>query len=57
MSDHERSELLAPQTVEVATTRSIELSHVATRSERDLLGNADVPDSAYWGIHTLRAVE
>ena len=23
----------------------------------DLLGNADVPVEAYWGIHTLRAVE
>ncbi len=55
--DHEPAELPAPQTVEVATTRSIELTQVATRSEHDLLGNADVPASAYWGIHTLRAVE
>jgi aspartate ammonia-lyase len=28
-----------------------------TRSEHDLLGDRDVPQSAYWGIHTLRAVE
>ena len=28
-----------------------------TRSEHDLLGNADVPQDAYWGIHTLRALE
>lgn len=28
-----------------------------TRSEHDLLGDRDVPADAYWGIHTLRAVE
>ena len=28
-----------------------------TRREHDLLGEADVPDSAYWGIHSQRAVE
>lgn len=28
-----------------------------TRSEHDLLGNRDVPASAYYGVHTLRAVE
>jgi aspartate ammonia-lyase len=47
----------APQSIEVATTRSIELTQAVTRSEYDLLGNADVPVEAYWGIHTLRAVE
>ena len=46
-----------PEAVAVATTRSIELTGVATRSEHDLLGNADVPWNAYWGIHTMRAVE
>ena len=46
-----------PQSVAVATTRSIELSQVATRSEHDLLGDTDVPSDAYWGVHTLRAVE
>jgi aspartate ammonia-lyase len=30
---------------------------VATRRERDLLGERDVPAAAYYGIHTLRAVE
>ncbi|MDH6455469.1 aspartate ammonia-lyase, partial [Streptomyces sp. SAI-119] len=30
---------------------------VATRSEHDLLGDRDVPAEAYWGIHTLRAME
>src|SRR5687768_18528705 len=28
-----------------------------TRSEHDLLGDRDVPADAYWGVHTLRAVE
>jgi hypothetical protein len=28
-----------------------------TRREHDLLGEADVPAEAYWGIHTLRALE
>lgn len=27
------------------------------RREHDLLGEADIPADAYWGIHTLRAVE
>ncbi len=27
------------------------------RSEHDLLGDRDVPATAYWGVHTLRAVE
>src|SRR2546430_3051592 len=46
-----------PEAVAVATTRSIELTGVATRSEHDMIGNADVPANAYWGIHTLRAVD
>src|SRR6201996_6920505 len=29
---------------------------VETRREHDLLGEADVPVSAYWGIHSQRAV-
>ncbi|MDX1304169.1 aspartate ammonia-lyase [Photobacterium sp.] len=31
--------------------------NVATRIEEDLLGDRHVPADAYWGIHTLRAVE
>jgi aspartate ammonia-lyase len=27
------------------------------RSEHDLLGDRDIPADAYWGVHTLRAVE
>src|SRR5258706_12679958 len=57
MTDDKIAGVAPPQTVANATTRSIELSQVATRSEHDLLGNADVPDSAYWGVHTLRAVD
>jgi aspartate ammonia-lyase len=30
---------------------------VATRREHDLLGDKDVPAEAYYGVHTLRAVE
>jgi aspartate ammonia-lyase len=30
---------------------------MTTRTEHDLLGEADVPADAYWGIHTLRALE
>ena len=29
----------------------------ATRNEHDLLGERDIPADAYYGIHTLRAVE
>ena len=29
----------------------------ATRIEHDLLGERDIPADAYWGIHTLRALE
>ena len=32
-------------------------SNTATRIEHDLLGERAVPKDAYWGIHTLRAVE
>ena len=28
-----------------------------TRTEHDLLGEREIPAAAYWGIHTLRAVE
>ena len=35
----------------------METNPKATRREHDLLGDRDVPDSAYYGVHTLRAVE
>ncbi len=30
---------------------------MGTRREHDLLGDKDVPSEAYYGVHTLRAVE
>jgi aspartate ammonia-lyase len=45
------------ETLEVARTESIALSDVKTRPEHDLLGDADIPADAYWGVHTKRAVE
>ena len=30
---------------------------VVMRSEHDLIGEREVPDAAYWGVHTLRALE
>lgn len=30
---------------------------MSTRTEHDLLGDAEVPATAYWGVHTLRAIE
>jgi aspartate ammonia-lyase len=46
-----------PVTLTLAVPRAIELARIATRREHDLLGEAEVPADAYWGIHTLRAVE
>jgi len=34
-----------------------EIEGPATRTEHDLLGIREVPADAYWGIHTLRAIE
>ena len=45
------------ETLQVATTQTIELSGVSTRREHDLLGDVEVPADVYWGVHTLRAVE
>jgi aspartate ammonia-lyase len=44
-------------TLTLSVPRAIDLYRVATRREHDLLGEAEVPAEAYWGIHTLRAVE
>ncbi|WP_457963657.1 aspartate ammonia-lyase [Arthrobacter sp. D1-29] len=52
-----------PSTTAAATTigttaaAGIATKAVSTRSEHDLLGDRDVPAEAYWGVHTLRAVE
>jgi Lyase len=47
----------SPAPVARTMPRAIELGRSAIRREHDLLGDADVPADAYWGIHTLRAVE
>ncbi|WP_323960666.1 aspartate ammonia-lyase [Arthrobacter sp. JZ12] len=39
------------------TTTDVPAAAAGTRSEHDLLGDRDVPAEAYWGVHTLRAVE
>ena len=46
-----------PTTISLATTQSIDIGAAQSRREHDLLGEADVPAAAYWGIHTKRAVE
>ncbi|HTR36306.1 MAG TPA: hypothetical protein VMH80_10410, partial [Bryobacteraceae bacterium] len=56
-ADASTTETPAADTLQVATTQTIELSRVTMRREHDLLGERDVPSNAYWGIHTLRAVE
>jgi aspartate ammonia-lyase len=44
-------------TLRLATTETIAISGTATRTEHDLLGDAEIPLGAYWGVHTKRAVE
>ena len=36
---------------------SLLISDLPTRTEHDLLGDRQVPDRVYWGVHTLRALE
>ncbi|SER27053.1 hypothetical protein SAMN05444745_1281, partial [Arthrobacter sp. OV608] len=36
---------------------AVNTAATGVRSEHDLLGDRDVPAGAYWGVHTLRAVE
>ncbi len=36
---------------------AIQSPETPVRMEHDLLGDRPVPDAAYWGIHTLRAIE
>jgi aspartate ammonia-lyase len=45
------------EVLELATTQTVVLDKVEKRKERDLLGEVEVPSSAYWGVHSLRAVE
>lgn len=43
--------------LETASLQRIDLAPDAVRHEHDMLGDRDVPAEAYWGVHTLRAVE
>jgi aspartate ammonia-lyase len=43
--------------LEVATTQTVVLNSVNARMEHDLLGAVAIPTHAYWGVHSLRAVE
>src|ERR1700716_1159322 len=33
------------------------MSNLTSRREHDFLGEKDIPSSAYWGVHTARAVD
>ena len=56
--DHGDASAAPPaSTLETATVRTIALTPATTRREHDMLGEADIPADAYWGVHTLRAVE
>ena len=45
------------KTLCLCQSTTIDLDRGEKRREHDLLGEAEVPNSAYWGIHTLRAVQ
>jgi aspartate ammonia-lyase len=46
-----------PQRPETETPANPAPAAPACRREHDLLGDRDVPENAYWGIHSLRALE
>ncbi len=43
--------------LDIGTTFPDELTSAATRTERDSLGEVSVPAEAYWGVHTMRAIQ
>jgi aspartate ammonia-lyase len=45
------------ETLNITKTEVIPLTTAETRREHDLLGESDIPNEAYWGVHTKRAVE
>jgi aspartate ammonia-lyase len=45
------------ETIAVTTTRTVGLAPEETRIEHDMLGEVPIPANAYWGIHTMRAVQ
>ena len=52
----DRQTLGVPDQVVLATVSRVDLVTRDTRTEHDLLGEAEIPVTAYWGIHTMRAV-
>src|SRR5262245_15372560 len=63
-----RSQCAAPTVAKASTISSPMREHLThgigeafmanhTRTERDLLGGCEVPAKAYYGVHTLRALE
>ena len=48
---------VAPKVLPSASTAATDHSGSRTRREHDLLGEADIPSDALWGIHTKRAVD
>jgi aspartate ammonia-lyase len=44
-------------TAATTTESNHESAQASSRREHDLLGERDVPETAYWGVHTLRALE
>ncbi|MBO0733387.1 MAG: aspartate ammonia-lyase [Methylocapsa sp.] len=55
LGEAELDENLGPAVASFRAERALDSG--ATRRERDMLGEAEIPSQAYWGIHTLRAVE
>ena len=45
------------ESVTLATIKEVPLAAAGARLEHDLLGEREIPVAAYWGVHTLRAVE
>ena len=41
----------------VATEKAVKTSNIKTRVEEDLLGKLEVPEDAYYGVHTMRALD
>ncbi|WP_300918325.1 lyase family protein, partial [Corynebacterium stationis] len=41
----------------VAAEKAVKTSNIKTRVEEDLLGKLEVPEDAYYGVHTMRALD
>lgn len=41
----------------VAAEKAVKTSNIKTRVEEDLLGELEVPEDAYYGVHTMRALD